>query len=53
MLRYELALRAESFAGRLIDHVADRMVDAFVRRADAVLGAHGPEAGPACQPSRI
>ena len=53
MLRYELALRAESLAGRLIDHAADRMVDAFVRRADAVLGAHGPEAGPACQPSRI
>ncbi|HTN48017.1 MAG TPA: type II toxin-antitoxin system RatA family toxin [Burkholderiaceae bacterium] len=36
MLRYELALHAETVAGRLIDHAADRMVDAFVRRADAI-----------------
>jgi ribosome-associated toxin RatA of RatAB toxin-antitoxin module len=36
LLQYELALRAEALAGRLIEHAADRMVDAFVRRADAV-----------------
>jgi ribosome-associated toxin RatA of RatAB toxin-antitoxin module len=35
-LQYELALRAEALAGRLIEHAADRMVDAFVRRAEAV-----------------
>jgi ribosome-associated toxin RatA of RatAB toxin-antitoxin module len=42
VLRYELALRAEALAGRLIDHAADRMVDAFVRRADAVYAAREP-----------
>jgi ribosome-associated toxin RatA of RatAB toxin-antitoxin module len=36
VLRYELALRAESLAGRWIEHAADRMVDAFVQRADTV-----------------
>ena len=36
VLRYELALHAESLAGRWIDHAADRMVDAFVQRAETV-----------------
>jgi ribosome-associated toxin RatA of RatAB toxin-antitoxin module len=36
LLRYELALRADALAGRLIDHAADRMVDAFVQRAETV-----------------
>ncbi|HQR72216.1 MAG TPA: type II toxin-antitoxin system RatA family toxin [Burkholderiaceae bacterium] len=35
-LQYELALHAETVAGRLIEHAADRMVDAFVHRADTV-----------------
>jgi ribosome-associated toxin RatA of RatAB toxin-antitoxin module len=35
-LRYELALHAEKLAGPLIDHAANQMVDAFVRRAEAV-----------------
>ena len=38
VLRYELALRAEAVAGRLIDHAADRMVDAFVARAEVCFG---------------
>ena len=38
MLRYELALRAEAIAGRFIDHAADRMVDAFVQRAETRYG---------------
>jgi ribosome-associated toxin RatA of RatAB toxin-antitoxin module len=38
-LRYELALHAEKLAGPLIDHAANQMVDAFVRRAEAVYGA--------------
>jgi ribosome-associated toxin RatA of RatAB toxin-antitoxin module len=38
ILRYELALRAEAIAGRLIDHAADRMVDAFVARAEVRYG---------------
>ncbi len=38
MLRYELALHAETIAGRLIDHAADRMVDAFVQRAETRYG---------------
>jgi ribosome-associated toxin RatA of RatAB toxin-antitoxin module len=38
MLRYELALRAETIAGHWIDHAADRMVDAFVQRAESRLG---------------
>jgi hypothetical protein len=29
-------MRAEALAGRLIEHAADRMVDAFVQRADAL-----------------
>lgn len=37
-LRYELALHAERLAGPLIDHAANQMVDAFVRRAEAVYG---------------
>jgi len=39
MLQYELPLHAEALAGRLIEHAADRMVDAFVRRAVAVYAA--------------
>ncbi len=35
-LQYELALRAETLAGRLIERAADRMVDAFVLRAESV-----------------
>jgi ribosome-associated toxin RatA of RatAB toxin-antitoxin module len=50
-LRYELALRAEALAGPLIDRAADHMVDAFVRRADAVYGAPDPGGDPG-QPSR-
>ncbi|HQR55409.1 MAG TPA: type II toxin-antitoxin system RatA family toxin [Burkholderiaceae bacterium] len=38
ILRYELALHAETIAGRLIDHAADRMVDAFVARAEIRFG---------------
>jgi ribosome-associated toxin RatA of RatAB toxin-antitoxin module len=37
-LRYELALHAERLAGPLIDHAANRMVDAFVSRAEALYG---------------
>lgn len=37
-LRYELALHAEKLAGPLIDHAANQMVDAFVRRAETVYG---------------
>ena len=40
-LRYELALHAEKLAGPLIDHAANQMVDAFVRRAEAVFGEAG------------
>lgn len=40
-LRYELALHAEKLAGPLIDHAANQMVDAFVRRAEAVYGEMG------------
>jgi ribosome-associated toxin RatA of RatAB toxin-antitoxin module len=50
MLRYELALRAETLAGRLIDQAADRVVDAFVRRADAVLDPSRSEAQFPSQP---
>lgn len=50
MLRYALPLRAESLGGSLIDRAADRMVDAFVRRADAVFAAQGCETSPASQP---
>jgi ribosome-associated toxin RatA of RatAB toxin-antitoxin module len=38
MLRYELALHAEKIAGPLIDQAANRMVDAFVQRADVIYG---------------
>jgi ribosome-associated toxin RatA of RatAB toxin-antitoxin module len=37
-LRYELALHAERVAGPLIDHAANRMVDAFVQRAESLYG---------------
>lgn len=37
-LRYELALASEKLAGPLIDRAANQMVDAFVRRAEAVYG---------------
>lgn len=40
-LRYELALHAEKLAGPLIDHAANQMVDAFVRRAENVYGEAG------------
>ena len=46
MLQYELPLHAEALAGRLIEHAADRMVDAFVRRAVTVYAA-GPDPRPA------
>lgn len=49
-LQYELALHADQLAGRLIDGAADRMVDAFVRRAEAAFGSaqsEGPEANAA------
>jgi len=45
MLRYELALHAEKLAGPLIDHAANQMVDAFVRRAEAVYGEPGANGG--------
>jgi ribosome-associated toxin RatA of RatAB toxin-antitoxin module len=40
-LRYELALHTEKLAGPLIDRAANQMVDAFVRRAEAVYGDAG------------
>jgi ribosome-associated toxin RatA of RatAB toxin-antitoxin module len=46
LLRYELALHAEALAGRWIDHAADRMVDAFVQRAETTF------ATPPVTPSR-
>jgi hypothetical protein len=49
-LQYELALRAEALAGRLIEHAADRMVDAFVLRADAVYAAPDDPSLPKGQP---
>lgn len=42
-LRYELALHAEALAGPLIDRAANRMVDAFVQRAESL---HGEGARP-------
>jgi ribosome-associated toxin RatA of RatAB toxin-antitoxin module len=42
LLQYELALRAEALAGRLIEHAADRMVDAFVLRAETVYAELAP-----------
>ncbi len=38
MLQYELALHADGLAGGLIERAADRMVDAFVQRAESVFG---------------
>lgn len=42
-LQFELALRADALAGRLIEAAADRLVDAFVQRADAIYGTDPPE----------
>ena len=44
-LRYELALHSEKLAGPLIDRAANQMVDAFVRRAEAVYEGAGRDAG--------
>jgi ribosome-associated toxin RatA of RatAB toxin-antitoxin module len=44
-LRYELALHAERLAGPLIDHAANRMVDAFVQRAEALYGGGAQDSG--------
>jgi ribosome-associated toxin RatA of RatAB toxin-antitoxin module len=44
-LRYELALHTETLAGPLIDRAANQMVDAFVRRAEAVYESAGRDAG--------
>ena len=44
MLRYELALGSEKLAGPLIDRAANQMVDAFVRRAEAIYGDPGFDA---------
>ena len=55
-LRYELALHSEKLAGPLIDRAANQMVDAFVRRAEAVYERGGRDAGgapgPAEEPSQ-
>jgi len=50
LLRYELALHAEKLAGPLIDQAANRMVDAFVRRAESIFG-QGASTGSPGQPS--
>jgi ribosome-associated toxin RatA of RatAB toxin-antitoxin module len=44
-LRYELALHTEKLAGPLIDRAANQMVDAFVRRAEAVYESSDRAAG--------
>lgn len=44
LLRYALALRADAIAGRWIEQAADRMVDAFVQRADVLAAADSPSA---------
>ena len=49
-LRYELALHTETLAGPLIDRAANQMVDAFVRRAEAVYESAGRDAGAASGP---
>ena len=49
-LQYELALRADALAGRLIDHAADRMVDAFVHRAVVIYAAEPDPRPPSGQP---
>jgi ribosome-associated toxin RatA of RatAB toxin-antitoxin module len=55
-LRYELALPTERLAGPLIDRAANQMVDAFVRRAEAVYEAAkvaaGAVPGPAAEPGQ-
>ena len=50
-LEYELALHAEGLAGPLIDRAADRMVDAFVRRAESVFASPGPPPPDLCDRS--
>ena len=50
MLQYELPLHAEALAGRLIEHAADRIVDAFVRRAVTVYAAEPDPRPPSGQP---
>jgi ribosome-associated toxin RatA of RatAB toxin-antitoxin module len=50
LLRYELALHAERLAGPLIDQAANRMVDAFVQRAESIFG-QGASTGSPGQPS--
>jgi ribosome-associated toxin RatA of RatAB toxin-antitoxin module len=50
-LRYALALHAERLAGPFIDQAANRMVDAFVGRAEALYGARTPT-DPVRQPAR-
>jgi len=55
-LRYELALHTEKLAGQLIDRAANQMVDAFVRRAEAVYERAGGDAstlpGPVDEPGQ-
>lgn len=51
ILRYELALHAEAIAGRLIDHAADRMVDAFVARAEVRFGTPPVTGTPSVRPA--
>ena len=48
-LQFELALRADALAGRLIEHAADRIVDAFVQRADAIFGQAPPVNAPSAE----
>ena len=49
-LQYELPLHAEALAGPLIERAADRMVDAFVRRAVTVYAAEPDARPPSGQP---
>jgi hypothetical protein len=50
LLRSELALHAETLAGPLIDQAANRMVDAFVQRAESIF-SQGASTGSPGQPS--
>ena len=50
MLQYELPLHAEALAGPLIERAADRMVDAFVRRAVTVYASEPDARPPSGQP---
>jgi ribosome-associated toxin RatA of RatAB toxin-antitoxin module len=50
-LQYELALRAEALAGRLIERAADRMVDAFVQRAESVFATPSVSGAPSADTS--